>query len=59
MPEDSLVCPQPGSLADRQRSSIFKATPMGVSYNKGYLRVPLKGYYKGAISAPLKDSIRV
>ena len=31
----------------------------GVSGNYGYLRVPLKGYYKGFIRASLKASIRV
>ena len=32
---------------------------MGVSENEGYLRVPLKGYYKGTIRVTLKGSIRV
>ena len=27
---------------------------MGVSENLGYLRVPLKGYYKGTMRVPLK-----
>ena len=27
---------------------------LGVSENWGYLRVPLKGYYKGTIRVPLK-----
>ena len=30
-----------------------------VSENLGYLRVPLKGHYKGTIRVPLKGSIRV
>ena len=32
---------------------------MGVSETKGYLRVPLEGYYKGTMRVPLKGSIRV
>ena len=32
---------------------------LGVSDNSGYLRVPLKGYYKGTKRVPLKGSIRV
>ena len=31
---------------------------MGVPENKGFLRVPLKGYYNGTIRFPLKGSIR-
>ena len=34
---------------------------MGISENRGYLRVPLKGYYKGTIRfirVPLKGSTR-
>ena len=32
---------------------------IGVSENSGYLRVPLKGYYKSTIRVPLKGPIRV
>ena len=36
-----------------------KEFELGVSENRGYLRVPLKGYYKGTIRVPLKGSLGV
>ena len=41
------------------RVSRVRVRDLGVSENRGYLRVPLKDYYKGTIRVSLKGSIRV
>ena len=42
------------SSAARRRPCFLFSLDKGVSENWGYLRVPLKGYYKGTIRVALK-----
>ena len=41
------------------RTGLYQGSGLGASENRGRLRDPLKGYYKGAIRVPSKGSIRV
>ena len=53
--EDLLIFLLPSTCASCCCS--LQAKPCNVG-TRGYLRVPLKGYYKGTIKVPLKGSIR-
>ena len=60
----STVCPPPLQVGFKARGLEFQLwSSLGFMWEfptlRGYLRVPLKGYYKGTTRVPLKGSIRV